>query len=369
MFARFTQTCCVVCPMLLSGATGSQAAFGQATPVVKLGPSTATIDEELVEVYSGRELADGRLLIGEGAHQSRRLLVLDFARGTATQIGRRGNGPGEYQLIGRMFELANDSTIFPADGGRWLVLSGSRIVRTISTSNTPLRASAEATGIDSIGNMLSFDRISMPDSSGRVLVSRSTGQTIPVVRLRSSTEPGYPPPPTARKNGGITYYSGPWNSYELATLFPDGWLAVARVQPYRVDWRTPDGRWLFGKPIPAPVVRVNDREKTAYMQRAAERAGVAPRSPSIHAKWPREVPPFLPSALLNGRDGQLLILRTPTAEKPEVRYDVIDRQGRLQRQLLLERNQRIVAFGRSHVYVAVRDGDDLERIQRHAWPR
>lgn len=167
----------------------------------------------------------------------------------------------------------------------------------------------------------------------------------------------------------MDYYNGPWKGYELTRLFPDGWLAVARVQPYRVDWRTPDGRWILGKPLPSPVVRVTQREKVAYMQRSAERTGNAARSPTIHAKWPTEIPPFTPGALIASSDGRLLILRTPNAEHPEVRYDIIDRQGRLERQLLLDRNQRIFAFGKSSVYVVVTDDNDLERIQRHPWPR
>lgn len=39
-------------------------------------------------------------------------------------------------------------------------------------------------------------------------------------------------------------YAGVWPSAELAHLFPDGALAVARLDPFRVDWRLPDGRWM-----------------------------------------------------------------------------------------------------------------------------
>jgi hypothetical protein len=104
------------------------------------------------------------------------------------------------------------------------------------------------------------------------------------------------------------------------------------------------------------------------MQRSASRNGNPPQSPAVHAHWPSEIPPFLPGALLGSNDGRLLILRTPTADNPDVRYDIVDRQGRLDRQLLLGSNQRIVAFGKKSVYVVVSDDDDLERMQRHPWP-
>jgi len=341
----------------------------QTTRATVLAPPNARLAEDLVEVHTGRELADGRLLIGEGTLGSRRLLVVDFQRGTAQQIGSRGHGPGEYQIVSSLFPLASDSTLLLAEMGRWLVLSGTRIVRTVNGNDPAMRLAMTPSGADSIGNLLSSERRALaPDSSGRIFVSRKTGIATPAARLRSSTEAGYPPPATRRAGGRVDFSNGPWESYELAQLFPDGWLAVARVQPYRVDWRTPEGRWILGKPLPSPTVRVTRREKAAYMQRSAERTGNAVRSPTVHSKWPTEIPPFLPGSLIGSSDGRLLVLRTPTADRPEVRYDLIDRQGRLERQLLLDRNQRIVAFGKTSVYVVVTDDVDLERIQRHSWP-
>lgn len=347
---------------------GPFVAGSQNVPIVRLAPPNARLAEDLFGLGNGRELADGRLLIGEGSLNSRRLLVVDFQRGTTQQIGRRGQGPGEYRIVSRLLTLASDSTLFVADDMRWLVLSGSRIVRTISGPDAAMMSARIVHDADSMGNLLSSERRTpSPDSSGHTLVARANGKTTFVARLRSSTEAGYPPRSTPRGRGGLDYFNGPWNGYELAHLFPDDWLAVARVQPYRVDWRAPDGKWILGKPIPSPVVRVTEKEKLAYMQRAAARSGNAPQSPSVHSTWPEEIPPFLPGALIASSDGRLLILRTPTADRPDVRYDIVDRQGRVE-QLRLEQNQRIFAFGKNSVYVVVTDDSDLERIQRHPWP-
>src|SRR5207244_2243808 len=35
---------------------------------------------------------------------------------------------------------------------------------------------------------------------------------------------------------------------EKFLLFADGSLAIARLDPYRVDWRSPNGKWTFGPP-------------------------------------------------------------------------------------------------------------------------
>ena len=364
---RIRRACCgAMAAMLLLQTTS---AWSQSVPVVRLGPPNARLADDLFGIGTGRELADGRLLIGEGGHTSRRLLVVDFRHGTLQQIGRRGQGPGEYRIVSRLLQLASDSTLFVADDMRWLVLSGSRIVHTISGTDRGMLSARIVLGADTLGNLLSFERRAPAhDSSGQTIVARTTGKTTFAARLRSTAETGYPPPPTPRARGGLDYFNGPWIGYELAHLFPDGWLAVARVQPYRVDWRAPDGRWILGAPIPTPVVRATEKEKVAFMQRAAARSGNAARSPSVHSTWPKEVPPFLPGSLLASSDGRLLILRTPTAARPEVRYDVVDRQGRVQQQLLLERNERILTFGRHSVYVVMTDDDDLERIKRHPWP-
>ena len=56
------------------------------------------------------------------------------------------------------------------------------------------------------------------------------------------------------------------------------------------------------------------------------------------------------------------------AARPEPRYDVIDRRGVVNGQLVLEPNERLVGFGARSVYVVERDADDIERIRRHPWP-
>src|SRR5687767_14747278 len=55
---------------------------------------TATSDESFSNITAVRELPDGRVVVADA--KERRLAILDFARGTATQLGRSGGGPNEY---------------------------------------------------------------------------------------------------------------------------------------------------------------------------------------------------------------------------------------------------------------------------------
>jgi hypothetical protein len=92
------------------------------------------------------------------------------------------------------------------------------------------------------------------------------------------------------------------------------------------------------------------------------------RRQSGSVRWPSNLPPFtIAWPPISTQDGKLVIRRAPSARNPGTRYDVIDRQGRIERQLALPASERILAFGKSSVYVVVKDVYDLERIRRHPW--
>ena len=73
-----------------------------------------------------------------------------------------------------------------------------------------------------------------------------------------------------------------------AWLFPDGWIAVAHPDPYRVDWRRPDGRWIRGAPLSFTPVKVDEGEKCFAAARRGSDACDLDRYPG----WPENVPAF-----------------------------------------------------------------------------
>ncbi|MEO7999880.1 MAG: hypothetical protein ABI852_20670, partial [Gemmatimonadaceae bacterium] len=296
----------------------------QTVPVVSLRPANAVLHEEFSRLFGSavvRELADGRLLVAEGGRASR-LVVADFQTGVVKAIGAKGQGPGEYTLLFGIYALPSDSTAIIGND-RWLVLSGDRITQTTAGGDVSV------SGFDALGQalvMLSGGPF-FADSSSLALKSRQRDgmpkTTLAVVRVANFAESGYPPPPE-RKDGGIFAYNGPWMGKEGAQLFLDGWLAIVRQNPYRVDWRSPDGKWVNGAPLKVPVVAVTNREKQAFMQRMADASGAALKDASSFAVWPKRIPPYtLGMVLVAAPDGKLLIPRTPTADHPEARYDVV----------------------------------------------
>jgi hypothetical protein len=332
---------------------------------------------EFTGITSVRELKDARVLVTDGREQ--RLLVVDARSSKAEEIGRKGAGPGEYQTVGRLFALGGDSTLLTDISlRRWLILEGARIVATLPPDQPAIRATQGAIlGADANGHVLSLQYPLPPsgvtsytekDSLKLVRTTISTGRsdTVAAVRRNPSTTE------VERDAEGRTVRSMssamPYRPGEKATVFTDGWLAIARLDPYRVDWRSPDGRWIRGAPLPVPVVKFDAREKRAYLDRNAGNPSQLAAAKATVDALPATVPPFSSGDLFASKDGKLLIERTRTADHPERRIDVIDRRGTLAATVTIGERERIVGFGARSVYVARKDDDDIEHLDRHPWP-
>jgi hypothetical protein len=344
------------------------AAKAQVTPTLRLGAANSILEERFLGVGRVRELADGRLLLVQPGNEPK-LIVADFATGAVELIGRTGRGPGEYERASGLFALGGDSTLMIGGFTRWLLLVGSRIVLTTPPTDRAVLASAIPRGADRFGLVLTSLRGSSAsdDSARMALMRRSDGRVVSELMLSVRGEPGYPPPSKRDGNRHINYI-GPWFTSEQAYLFTDGWLAVVRVQPYRIEWRAPGGTWTRGAPLPVPIIPVDGREKRGYMERLARNSDTPRLSPDTYPLWPKQVPPYAYlGTLLGTPDGKLLVPRTPTVDRPETWYDRIDRAGHLDGQLALKANERIVGFGAKSVYVAVEDEEGFFRIRRHPW--
>ncbi len=101
----------------------------------------------------------------------------------------------------------------------------------------------------------------------------------------------------------------------------------------------------------------------------ADASGAAFKDASTFPMWPKRIPPYtLGMFLVAAPDGALLIPRTPTADHPEMRYDVVNRAGKLERQINIGKADRILGFGAKSVYVSNTNDDGIQTISRHPWP-
>jgi hypothetical protein len=345
-------------------------ASAQQVPRVVLAPASASLPEEFSSVLWARELEDGRVIVSDA--RDGRVVVADLRAGEVQQISRRGQGPGEYPAARPVWRINRDSSVLVDSPRRWLVFDGARIVATLAP-DAPGVATTKgiARGVDELGNVYSAEFLPpgnrpIGDSTALMRIKRSNGQADTVARLKALV----PRRTSSANKDGYFEFSLPIAAMaDEAVPFADGWVAVVRSEPYRVEWRAPDGKWTRGAPLPYTPIRMDDKEKRAFMMRLAAPTGKTPSPPDSIPDWPATVPAYRsPVQLLAATDGRLLIPRLATADNPGTRYDIVNRRGSLDAQLVLPANARVVGFGPSSVYLAVTDDDGIQRLRRHPWP-
>lgn len=357
-------------------------------PRITLRPADATHPEEFSVIGSVRELSDGRVLVGDG--RERRIVVLDFATGTVKAVAREGSGPGEYRFVTALRPLGGDSTLMADIGARRvLIFHRDSAVGTIPPDHHVIGATEGGLilGTDRLGRVLTSRRnvpkdgetiTGREDSTSHVLIPLAGGRQDTVVRTLNMPrvqriQRGSDGRITASSTAPVTLLP----AEEQGILFPDGWFAVARLDPFRVEWRAPDGRWVRGRPIPVPLIKLDERERTAHRERYGAPAPPGPATPPpqlpIAARMPQEypehLPPFASSGALQVGPADLLLIRRPrSADQTGTNYFVVDRAGRLVGEIILRQNETIVGAGPRHLYVSERDADDILRLRRHPWP-
>lgn len=303
---------------------------------------------------SVRELAGGELLVADAG--AKRVVVFDPRDSSIRQIGRQGEGPGEYRTVSTLWALRGDSTLMiDPIRKRWIRFLGSAVQDPVAPTDPAVRAvKMYGPFADSLGNVLTVQNGSeAKDSQVVLLVSRGSGVAENIAHL---------PPPVEGYAGAPPPYPIPGDH---AALAPDGWLAILRTTPYRVDWRTPGGTWTWGEPIPIGRVRVDDEEKAftiADMSEARRSLG------TDNVTWPAFVPALVTVDLHFSPEGALVVERTPVSTDSGRVYDVINRQGHRTRQLVIPRNSRVIGFGRGHLYLAAEGADGFEALQIANWP-
>lgn len=357
-----------------------------------LAPPLAVLSHEFGRITNVRELSDGRVLVADGI--DKQIVIADFATQRVAQVGSVGNGPGEYVNAGVLHPLGGDTTLsMDAQTRRWLMLVGDRVAMTIPPDHPAVVATKGAFAASTRGGQLvtafyeplmpGIREIGVADSMVIAIASFATGRldTVAAARRIHQTYTGFDVP------GARPFYFTSRQAFAAGEDFdiaPNGWLAVARLDPYRVDWRAPDGRVVRGQPIPYDAVRMNEKEKAFYRQRfanqlngprafptelsASQREAVRAGMTRQYNDFPTVMPPFTQPAIVAMSDDEAFIWRTPSVEDRGYVFDVVDHHGRLVARLHMERGERIIGTGRHCVYVAAEDEDGLDHLRKHVWP-
>ena len=376
------QVRCVLVLSMIGGLAYGPHATAQMPSPIRLSPGTS--GPAFIRVEAVRELQDGRTLVIDW--RERALMIIDWKSPEPKTLGRTGDGPGEYQYPGSLIPLKRDSTLITdRQNGKWYVMHRDRIVTTLTADRPLVRFVGVDLSADTMGRLLVLhgthfsyrggarggpNSYRRSDSAAVILVHRDREKPDTVARIRGPYRGTNVV--RARVDGmNIAYVlDNPLGAGDQAVLFPHGWIAIAFVAPYRVEWHAPGGSVVRGQPLPHSPQRVDDRVK---QQAIDDRwAGPGSRAPKFaltdFPAWPDVVPPFLDNALLSLPDGRLAIRRASFGADRSVNYDIIDRRGMLSGALRLRSNERIMAFGDKFVYVVAIGADELETLRRHPWP-
>lgn len=386
-FAHAALPCAVGALLMLPGRSAAQhTTYALTRPEVEFPESFSAIT-------SIRELSSGKVYLVDVRDKVVRLL--DFATGTMTQVGREGQGPGEYAFPASLIPLPGDHTLLqdlmaqrfltltpegkpgeilhaPSAGARLIGASGVDPAGRIYFAGSSVDTNGNAT--DSVA-IARWDRKVTIDT----VLKLPNDQNVEITRGSTSGGGSL----TIRVGGGSA-----WPERIAWSVAPNGRLAIVTPKPYQVTWVEPNGRRIAGPAVPYAPLKVTEADKKAF--RDARAANGAPRvvmsfgeggagrsatMPNIQLPeptFPEVMPPFSgggglgsSAAVLTSPEGEVWVLRTRHLEDKTPTYDIFDGTGTLAGKATLAPNSRIIGFGAKRtVYVVRTDEDGLQYLQR-----
>jgi len=380
----------------------------QAVQTRQLGKAESEFADPFTQIAAVRELRNGRVLVADP--RDKIVQLVDFKSGSATKVGREGQGPGEYSMPMALVALPGDSSgIFDPLNQRYLLVGPDGkpggFLSTRPEGDDDGRREAGASNRD--GPMFRMGGMSMTpprgtDRAGNIFVAGSPismGPDGPVAadsvalqrfnRAKKSYETvGYLKVP--KNNSQISGGGGqmqvrigganPFLPRDEWAVAPDGRIAIVHADEYRAEWIAPNGQRTMGPVNSYTKTKVTDKHKKWWQENQRRRgttmmvrnengrmsASSGP-PPVVEERndWPEYLPPFLTNAAQVAPNGELWVLRATASEDVAPAYDIFDASGKLTARLELPKRSRVVGFGTGTVYVARYDEDDLQYLQRY----
>lgn len=313
-----------------------------AAPVVELAPVGDTILTSYSEVTEAAWLGGNRWAVVAPSEDA--AAILDFTRRESAPL--RGVKSRELRNPSNVF-FAGD-TLYVGDWGlRRLTLwtPEGRLLRSIPASDAVRGSLPRAR--DGFGRFyLDLYPRAGPDGSG----NRDSAAVIRVDArfTRPDTIARLAPLDIAEVvgNAGRRFERRVFSGVDRWGALPDGSLWVARVYDNRVDWRSPDGKWTRGELLPDRVLEVTRYDRELFLRKfPPELRNTAQELPFAALK-----PPF--EAALPGTAGDVWLEKSRAPADSSRRYHVVNRQGKLKREIRLQGQGRILALGSQAALVA-----------------
>jgi hypothetical protein len=326
------------------------------------------------------EFTDGTCLIVDV--RADQIRIIDWGSNTTRALGSRGRGPNEYMSIERLVDLGGDSALIADRAGSKLLVATNRQVRDAGKLPASSPHTSYLRGADGSGRLLQvtgfrfrwpasdlsdngplssaesiFAVVVRPDDASRDTVGRLRGPGKRLIQTTMKVGEGRGTMPAEIGN--------PIAGGDAVAMFPDGWIAIAHRDRYRVDWLTPAGAPVRGVQLDDDFPRMDNRLKNWFLR---DLKMLAPNiGPGSFDDWPRAVPPFVGDAIVQSHDGRVLVARL--MKRPGNReYDVINRKGQREMILVTPGNVAILLAGRLGIYALATDADGVQHLRRYQNP-
>ena len=337
------------------------------TPSVSIGGDESDSTAIFSLVRNATMLADGRIVVAN--YGSRELRFYDANGRFLKSVGRHGDGPGEFDWLGKALRTDGDSLILwdPNNARLSVFDSGGRFVRSV-----PLR---------------SGQGVSFPEPFGRA----SDGSLIARISARSSTvgairSPAYfvrygpdllPIDTIAERAGGERFiqpcgngmcgYDPPF-ARSTSAAFRGDRLHVGTADRYEIDVIGLDGRVLRSIRVARPPREISSAEVARQRETFIGGARNAERRRELEEVYAMmTVPGTMPAYrdLRVDRTGNLWVEEYRTTDDEAPRWTVFDSTGRLLGSIATPRALRLDEINDDHLLGVFRDSLDVEHVRVH----
>jgi hypothetical protein len=328
--------------ILLIGLLAACGAPKPEAPVIELALADDTLATPYSDITAAAWLGGSRWAALAPADDA--VAIADFGAKTLTPLGGRSS----KALLNPSNLFVSGDTLYVGDWGRrrltlW-TLSG-RLVRSNPAANAVRGTLPRAR--DRAGDFyLDLYPQPGPDGSG----NRDSAAVVRVDTsfVRVDTLARLAPLDIAEVHGdaGRRFERRVLSGVDRWGVLPDGSLWLGRVYDNRVDWRGPDGRWSRGRPLPDRVLEVTRYDRELFLRKfPPELRRTAQELPFAAIK-----PPF--EAGITGARGDVWLEKSRAPADSSRRYHVVNREGRLVREIRVPGHGRVLAVGASSVLVA-----------------
>jgi hypothetical protein len=343
-----------------------------------LGDPTGRAAEGFTSIFDVAELPDGRVLITDNRETS--LAVIDFDGTTVRRIGRRGQGPLEFQTVFSILPGTEKYRIYDTRNARFLRISAQgEILGTESFVRPPFLGLAPPRGPDADGGVYFHLRTVGPNGLDQLAViyrwDPATGQadSVGVVAQYASGQEG----------PGIV----PMPQGDAWSVLPDGSVLRLVGRDYHAEWAGGVGGDAMGDPISFPRLEVDGAQRDRWIAGMLTKSGGSRftssssdpgarerrirryRSELDPRRFPDFLPPFIGGYKPAAPWGEVWLRLEPASDQVRTVFDVIGRRGELVRRVSVDGLAQVVGFGPASVYLVRVDEFDLQWLERYDRPR